>query len=169
MPDFSVEAILSLTENGQIEQTGILANDSYTNKDVIIKRQGGYDSVYYAKTQISISKQTNFVGAYEQIYNEVPQEGVVVTDSARYKVVLNFGRNNEKGFTTYFTIDKESVNNFAIETVVASGDKTYIRDSIVDFFTNQSVALSWQNKQSGAMVYASYKLVPMQKTYYQYI
>lgn len=65
-----------------------------------------------------------------------------------------------------FTIDKVEIENLKGRNVTETSNGYQILNDMRSFSTNQSMALSWKPKQSGAKSYAKYKFFPLLGTPY---
>lgn len=137
-----------------------LSDDEFTYKDVNITKSalGVFDS----ESTLTVFKDTSFNGNYDA--GTLVQENNVTTftETAKYKVVLNYGNTSQKGFTSYFTIDKSPISNIEFKNLYKDIGTNYRAGSILEapYLTNNPVALSWSEKASGAVVTAEYKFFP---------
>lgn len=109
--------------------------------------------IVYSKTY----NQSTYSNPVQVPYNQVK----TFTENSNYKVVLLFGKNLAKSKVTYFTIDNTPITGITARNVsVVNGHNT--KGSAFSFFTNQNVAVEWNEKAaSGNTITASYKFLPI--------
>lgn len=151
------------TAKMSVESDGhILADESYTNKDVVISKIEGQTSIFNATTQLDLYIQRNYRGAYEKIATIENNTQFTATESGNYEVKMLFGKNLTRSYSTNFTIDKDPIENIQIFSVNQySNSNLYYRNTQIDFMTNQSVIVSWNNKASNSEITAKYKFIPL--------
>lgn len=148
-------------ETNENENKQALNDGSFTNKDVLIKKDEQSKSIFNAKTKLVVSIQENFAGDY--VDTEITSsEGQVFSSNGNYIVTMYFGKNLNRSYSSTFTIDKEEIDNIQIFSVDLQGNNTtYTRNKQIEFMTNQSVVVSWNNKASGSVISAQYKYFPI--------
>lgn len=152
--DAPVVDIYTLDENDEHTQ---IVNDEFTYKNVYITKSalGVFDS----SSVLRVYKDVSFNGVYDA--GTVVGENNVVefSQTARYKVELTYGNTSKKGFTSYFTIDKEQISEIEFKNLYEQlGYNLLVGDVLASpYYTNNAVALSWKEKASGAVVTAEYK------------
>ncbi len=148
-------------ETNEEENKQTLNDGSFTNKDVLIKKDEQSKSIFNAKTRLVVSTQENFAGNY--IDTEITSnDGQVFSSNGNYIVTMYFGKNLNRSYSSTFTIDKEEIDNIQIFSVnIQDNNTTYLRNKQIDFMTNQSVIVSWNNKTSGSVISAQYKYFPI--------
>ena len=99
----------------------------------------------------------------------------LIKNSGAYLLVLEVERSATKTYT-YFTIDKEKISDLqvyevAINTIDNKAIYSIKRDSNLNYITHTSkgvidtdFTLSWNDKNSGAQISASYKFIPFIKS-----
>lgn len=143
------------------ENSQPLNDGSFTNKDVLIKKDEQSKSIFNAKTKLVVSVKEGFSGNY--IDTEITDDnGKVFSSNGNYIVTMYFGKNLNRSYISTFTIDKEDIDNVQIFSVnLQANNTTYIRNKQIEFMTNQSVIVSWNNKVSGSVISAQYKYFPI--------
>lgn len=136
----------------------------YTNKDVTISKSTT-ESIFDAKTRLDVYKQANYTGNYELVATINDDEQFTATDNGNYIATMYFGKNLTRSYSSTFKIDKSGIENVQIFTVSQIDTNYYYKNSQseVNFLTNQPVAVSWNNKDSGSKITASYKYIPLVK------
>ncbi len=147
-------------EEETIEQA--IPTDYVTYNDIKIeKTQSG---IFDSKSVLKIYKSENFNGSeLSGNYDQIVEDKTTLTESAKYKVELTYGNKDQKNYVTYFTIDKTGISDVALNTLTKYSGTLYTKDGLVNsFYTNQSVAISWTNKEKSgkAQTYAEYKFFP---------
>lgn len=132
-------------------------NDEFTCEDVYITKSalGIFDS----ESTLMVYSDTSFTGSYNA-GTEVAEGGIATfSQTARYRVELTYGNTNQKGFTSYFTIDKEEISEIEFKNLYKDIGLNYRAGAVLNapYMTNNAVALSWKEKISGATVTAEYK------------
>lgn len=141
-----------------------LLDGAYTNKSVIIKKDEPSLSIFNAKTKLVVYLQTNYVGNYVEVKTINANEEYTATENGRYIVTMYFGKNLSRSYSSTFAIDNISIENVQIFSVSKlENSNYYTRNNEIDFWTNQSVAVSWNNKSSGSEIVAEYKYIPLVK------
>lgn len=137
-----------------------LNNDEFTNKSVFITKSSM--DVFDAKSVLMVYKDSSFSGTYDAGIEVLENQKSVFETTARYKVELKYGNNNQKGFITYFTIDKEEISEIVFNSLhKIIGSEYFIKSQLTaPYVTNGPISLSWKPKTSGATIVAEYKFFP---------
>lgn len=165
-PELTInELITSYNEDTEQEETieQAIPTDYITYND--IKVQKAQSGIFDSPSVLKIYKSTSFNSSELSSikYDQIVEDSTTLTESAKYRVELTYGNNNQKSYSTYFTIDKTGIQNVTISTLVNYSGSLYTRGGTVDsLFTNQPISISWENKESSgkAQTYAEYKYFP---------
>ena len=139
-----------------------LADEAFTNEDVVISKLEESLSIFNAKTELIVYLQENFSGSYVQEAIINSQEQYTATKNGNYIVTMYFGKNLSRSYSSTFTIDKTDIENVQIFAVNSHENSTYYyRNQEIAFSTNQPVIVSWSTKASNSQVTAEYKFIPL--------
>ena len=140
----------------------VLLDGAYTNQSVIIKKDEPSTSTFNAKTKLVVYLQNNYSGNYVEVQTINSNEEFTATQNGRYIVTMYFGKNLSRSYSSTFTIDNINIENIQIFAVSKlENSNYYTRNNEIDFWTNQAVAVSWNNKASGSEIVAEYKFIPL--------
>ncbi len=151
----SNSAQMQITSNGTQ-----LLDGSYT-KDVVQIQKSAISSVFDAQTRLEISFQANYTGSYTTLHVVEDGQSVQVDQNGNYIATMYYGKNLSRSYSSTFTIDTTPIENIQIFSVSSIDSAYYYRNSEIDFLTNQPICVSWNEKQSGSTITASYKYIPM--------
>lgn len=155
---------LSIVETGNEEEQNFnVPNDYYTYSDVLVKKaeSGVFDSPSVLKIYKSTAFNKNDLN--NSANATIVNNSITLTESAMYKVEITYGSRGQKNYVSYFTIDKTGISDVNLSTLINFTGSLYTKnENLNGFFTNSSVALSWNNKESygKAKTYAEYKFFP---------
>ena len=150
-----------------IENGKSLFDGSYTNKDVTISKKTQNDdsltNMFDAVTELRVYRKASFVGEETYVGTVNPSEDFVVSDNGTYRVVMMFGKNLTRSYSSTFIIDKTPIENIQIVSLNKIDSDYYVKDKNIEFLTNQPVMVSWNEKDSGSTTSAEYKFIPLVK------
>lgn len=143
----------------------VIVNDgAFSNQNIEIGKLDASVSMFNAGTKLVVYEQKNYAGSFDEIQTISSNSKFLATENGNYIVTMYFGKNLARSYSSTFTIDKTAIENvqiFASEKLDSSS--YYQRVQQIDFWTNQAVALSWNEKQSGSQITAKYKYIPLVK------
>lgn len=153
---------LTITEDGN-EHNYDVPNDYYTYSDVLVKKaeSGVFDSPSVLKVYKSTAFNKNDLN--NSANATIVNNSITLTESAMYKVEITYGSRGQKNYVSYFTIDKTGITDVNLSTLINYTGSLYTKnENLNGFFTNSSIAISWNNKESygKAKTYAEYKFFP---------
>ena len=165
-----------------------VSTDTFVNEDVTILSTTPADSynkdvtVQIYALDYNLAKpdySTDFGGEYgislEKYGNSKLEKNAKYTIRLFYSSDIKDGlvstHINEGGYfrETVFTIDKDDVQDLQVRNFVENASQSNFKfvSNVEHFSTNQNVAISWEDKNSGAQVYAYYKWFELSSaTYY---
>ena len=146
-------------ENDIPKQKALVKNESYTFEDICITKSslGIFDSA----STLSVYKDDGFNGTYRFSTILRDDNYIVITDTAKYKLVLTYGNSDKKGFTSYFTIDKTEITGIQTSNVYKGVGSNYYGNSIIENGkTSSPFVVYWNEKASGAKITLEYKYFP---------
>lgn len=143
-----------------------ISDGQYTNENVIISKIESSQSIFNKPTKLVVYEQRNYTGSYTGGIEVQSNTSLEVSNNSRYRVVLYFGKGLESEYSSEFVIDKTPIENIQLFNAKTSTSSIYsIRGTTFDFITNQSAFVSWNEKDSGALTFAEYKYIPLERDY----
>lgn len=137
-------------------------NNEYTYLDVFVSKSalGTFDS----KSTLTVYIDSAFNGQYSNGVVVAEDSASRFTQTGKYKVELTYGNTSQKGFTSYFTIDKDEISEIEFKKLDKEIGSNYRVGQVLSdpYLTNNAISLSWKEKRSGAIVTAEYKFFPSQ-------
>ncbi len=178
----------SASNNILIETKGeggseVVSNGKYTNQDVVVswKKPGIFDrdvkayfysvtNKNYNKEQLLATTKNQLTGAEVDGYYQV-NLGSSVTDNTFERYLIRLESEGESATHKLFTIDRQNITGIQAYLVqeLYSGNSVYYSYatdkngytiSIPNGITDSYATLNWDDKNSGANIYASYTYTP---------
>lgn len=157
-PTFEMNEYTYNSSSQEYEIGNTVYSYDYTNKDVLITKEVD-ENIFNATSKLSIYKDSSYKGtSYSLVSND---EKFVATENGLYKVEVSYGNFNHKNYISYFYLDKSEIQNINVKNAINYSGSLYEHGKVLNndnlIITNQSVAIDWSEKASGAKTYAEFK------------
>lgn len=154
--------ISTKTPEFSVKVNGVnLSNQSFT-KETVEVAFNEINSPFNSSVSLKVYTKQSLSAAYGNPVTIAEGSQSYFSANGIYKVVLAFGKNQSKDISTEFTIDTSPITGLTARKVQTNSNNKKVKAGAVDFFTNESVAIEWNNKTSNNnTITAAYKFIPI--------
>lgn len=147
------------------ENNNIVFSNTFTNKT--IKVENGEDNLnpFASQTKLVVYSKDYSQTDYANPVIVSKEQPVLFTENKNYKVEMQYGKGLSKSINAFFTIDNTPISGINARIVEKTATGENVKTSDVDFFTNQSFTLEWNEKLAkNNTISCHYKYFPLTKT-----